>query len=109
MMPRSQWCSNKTCNHGCALADLCTVHRGEPTADYPGRWILYHAGQELYRSKDYANTFDFAVRIGARKGELDGATICWDASDGDPRVGQGWFTGFYQEGRWNQFGQYVTA
>jgi len=107
-----RWCNNRTCRATgdnlapCKLAELCTVHRTQPCDDYPGRWILYHAGLELYRSKDFRNTFEFAVRLGARKGELDGASICWDASEGDPRIGQVWFAGYYTHGTWDIFGQY---
>jgi hypothetical protein len=72
-------------------------------------WRLYCGGNEVYASKDYANTYDFAVRMGAKNGDCDGWSICWDSTDGDPRVGQVWFTGFYRHGTWNLLGQYVTT
>jgi hypothetical protein len=100
---RSQWCANRTCKAKCNLADLCTVHRGDSCEDYPGRWILYHGGAEVYASKDFANTW---VKLGARDGECEGDSICWCATDGDPRVGQVWFTGFYRHGTWDSLGTY---
>ncbi len=111
---RSQWCSNKTCRGQtddralapCNCAELCTVHRGQPCEDYPGRWILYHGGAEVYASKDFANTFAFSEKLGARDGACEGDSICWCASEGDPRVGQVWFTGFYRHGTWDVFGAY---
>lgn len=107
-MQRSQWCSNRTCRKSCNLADLCTVHRGDQCDDYPGRWVLHCGSSELYASKDFGNTFEFAVKLGARNGDCDGYTICWRATEGDPRIGQVWFTGFYRHGTWNVFGQYVS-
>lgn len=110
----SQWCTNKTCQAKtddihlapCDLGDLCTTHRTAPSRDYPGRWILYHGGAEVYASKTFAHTFEFSVALGARKGECEGDSICWRASDGDPRIGEIWFTGFYRHGTWDSFGEY---
>ncbi len=86
-------------------ADLGHVYRGEPCKEYPGAWLAYSDGKESSHT-----SFDEALRtIKAHYEETGGkGSVCWACSDNDPRVGQVWFTGFYQHGKLDTFGRYVS-
>lgn len=102
-------------------AELGTVHRTEPCEEYPGSWFLYFpsksgTGKETSEALD---SLESAIRKAEKilqayedaKLEYNPRdfTICWKCSDDDPRVGQVWFTGFYQHGRFNFYGEYKTT
>lgn len=80
------------------FSELGTVHRGEPCQEYPGMWIVYTTkpyGQEdqEFHNKEAARHYANAV---ARFNDVQKVSVCWKCSDNDPRVGQVWFTGFYE-------------
>jgi hypothetical protein len=84
------------------------VYRTEPCVEYPGTWLVFQDGVVQVAASP---TFDEALTAGriAWDKAADGAliTICWQCSDNDPRVGQVWFTGFYQHGKFNTYGSYI--
>ena len=72
-------------------ADLTPSERVEPCIEYPGKWYIYINGKEnCMTSKEAA--FELA-RINS---DADKVSICWEASDDDPRIGKTWFTNFYR-------------
>lgn len=91
---------------------LTHVDRGAPCKEWPGVWLVYVGGQEVYGSREFeiayhvandkSNEFDSSIESN------DKVSICWCCSEDDPRIGFSWFTGFYQHGKFNQFGQYIT-
>jgi hypothetical protein len=94
------------------FAELGHVHRCEPCIEYPGEWLVFIQGAVSSHA-----TFDNAMKVAL--GGVSGydtlpqdeplrVSICWKCSDNDPRVGQVWFTGFYQHGKFNQFGAYKS-
>jgi len=82
-------------------AQLGHVFRTEPCVEYPGEWLVFIEGKESGSFDSFDIVFKFAE-------EKEEASICWSCSDNDPRVGEVWFTGFYQHGRFDQFGRYKT-
>lgn len=97
---------------------LGTVYRTEPCQEYPGTWFVYDKNQEKEKQESGFPTFEDAWHHAQKLlTEYDGEerdypvkiSICWGCSDNDPRVGQVWFTGFYQHGKFNQFGSYVQT
>ncbi len=96
-----------------AYKDLGTVYRGDPCKEYPGTWLVYVKGEEVYGSQSQEDAYWFAAGKVmeydlVEQSEPLRVSICWQCSDDDPRVGQIWFTGFYQHGKFNQFGEYKT-
>ena len=103
------------------FAELGTRHRGEPCQEYPGTWIVTHpefsgSAPRAKREDDFPN-FQEALafarkrivvleeqRIEYNPREI---TIFWKCSDNDPRIGQTWFTPYYQHGKFSMFGEYV--
>lgn len=86
-----------------SLNSLGTARRGEPCAEYPGTWIVYVNGEEIDTYVDTEENGDARSRaIKSAKMLLDEGeedvkvSVSWRCSDGDPRVGQVWFTGYYQ-------------
>lgn len=99
-----------------AYAELGTVYRTEPCVEYPGKWLVYFPNRKVEEENSFA-TFEEAYAFAKTKeGYFPDdhylssihVSICWNCSDNDPRVGQVWFTGFYQHGRFNHFGDYKT-
>lgn len=98
------------------FAELGQVHRGEPCQEYPGEWMVYYKSpdEDIEVSKGsfdeaYQAASKFLIKYDADVREFPlQLSICWKCSDNDPRVGQVWFTGFYQHGKFNQFGSYVS-
>lgn len=95
------------------FAALGTVHRGEPCKEYPGQWLVFSAGKELPPLPSFDEAYSVAYKECIEYDKHDQqepikVSICWKASDDDPRIGEVWFTGFYQHGKFNQFGSYVT-
>jgi hypothetical protein len=93
-------------------AELGTVHRGEPCQEYPGEWLVYSGKQEksfdsFEKAKAWAET-EVEILFTIEAVEPPRVSICWKCSDNDPRVGQVWFTGFYQHGKFNIFGSYIS-
>lgn len=94
-----------------AFAELGTVHRTEPCKEYPGSWILYVNGAEKSIHPHFNLAFNAGNQacdeydIGEKMNPPD-ITICWKASDNDPRIGQVWFTSFYQFGKFSIFGTF---
>lgn len=92
--------------------ELGTVHRTEPCVEYPGAWILYVSGEEQSRheSLELAKVagraaYERSDPRGWDNGSPD-ISICWSCSNYDPRMGQVWFTGFYQAGRFDSLGRF---
>jgi hypothetical protein len=97
-------------------AELGTVHRNEPCQEYPGTWMVYYKSPDENLEVGKAS-FEEAYTVAAKfliKYDADvrdfplRLSICWKCSDNDPRVGQVWFTGFYQHGKFNLFGDYKS-
>lgn len=94
-------------------ADLGTVHRCEPCVEFPGAWLIYINGNAPVGEESF-NDFESAYLAAKREWELSTldpsprVSICWKASDNDPRVGQVWFSGYYQLGWINQFGNFCS-
>jgi hypothetical protein len=78
--------------------DLTTVNRGAPCEQFPGTYYIYVDGAEkdtlsgevgeyvaIEQFRQCVQEHVLAHRI----------SLCWEASDNDPRIGQVWFTGFY--------------
>lgn len=113
------------------FAELDTTNRGAPCQEYPGAWLIcipdalgsywtrFWMSKERRHSGHSHATFEVAKVIGeAFLNYLEeqhveynprDITICWKCSDYDQRMGQAWFTGFYQHGRFNLFGSYVSV
>jgi hypothetical protein len=99
------------------FTELGTVYRGDPCLEYPGEWLVFYPWRKQ-ESADVLASFEQALSHARKvldqaeedKREYDprDVTICWKCSDNDPRVGQVWFTGFYQHGKFNLFGDYKT-
>jgi len=89
-----------------AYSELTHVNRGAPCAEYPGQWIVYAKGEVVgtFDSKDGAMLC--AQTIVDTTSEK--VSVCWACSDDDPRVGQVWFTGYYQLGYFDSFGRWVS-
>ena len=87
------------------FAQLGHVHRCEPCKEYPGEWIVYCHGEQTgtFTSADAAIA---SARIQSEDAEH--TSVCWACSDDDPRVGQAWFTGFYQLGYFDRFGRWIS-
>jgi hypothetical protein len=90
------------------FAELTHVHRSEPCEEYPGVWLSYVNGNQ---EKEFA-TFEEAYIDAAKRqyvtNELVITSVCWHCSHDDPRLGEVWFTGFYQVGRWTTLGTWKT-
>ena len=78
--------------------ELDTAHRGDPCAEYPGTYYIYHNGNEVDTfTGAFGETFarDKLRRV-MYHNPLGGTfSLAWKASDTDPRIGQVWFTGYY--------------
>lgn len=106
------------------LRNLPNWKRGDPTTDYPGRFIVYVNGKHVDDFTDQADAIRAAKKIWddpatvrlkpppwrEHEGPLEPeVSVCWFASDDDPRVGSFWFTGFYQLGKIDHFGRFVGS
>lgn len=90
-------------------AELGHVHRCEPCIEYPGEWLVYANGGDETSHTTFDEAFSVAVDRQNNEEEHNVTySICWKCSDNDPRVGAVWFTGFYQHGKFNQFGDYKS-
>lgn len=93
------------------LAALGTAQRGAPCLEYPGEWLTYLDGNQEQSHSSFAAAYLAAEEIWNQADQSDpdfkGVSICWKCSDNDPRQGESWFTGFYQDGHFNIWGQYV--
>lgn len=98
------------------FAELGHVHRTEPCQEYPGTWMVYYttpAKDNEFPNATYADAHRKARQLLREYDWEDRGfplklSICWMASENDPRIGEVWFTGFYQHGKFNQFGEYKT-
>lgn len=94
-------------------AELGTVHRCEPCVEFPGTWLVYINGDAPPGEPTFGS-FEEAHIFAKREWEITPieptpkVSVCWKASDDDPRVGQVWFTPYYQHGYFDQFGRYCT-
>jgi hypothetical protein len=101
-------------------SELGHVWRNEPCQEYPGEWLVFSQpdsvseGDQEVRSFPsfneamvYARTRVDAYDSKEQSWPID-ISICWKCSDNDPRHGQVWFTGFYQHGEFNLFGEYKS-
>ena len=74
--------------------DLGSTFRNDPCIEYPGSWLLYVDGVE---QPSYNSLEDAMIAYNKFFHEtVSKITVCWKASDNDPRIGEIWFTGFYQ-------------
>lgn len=105
-----------------AFAELGDVYRNAPCQEYPGTWMLcppQHLEAMGYGSSSTYSSDAEAIAAGnalldkleAAKVEYDTTdlSVCWKASDNDPRVGEVWFTGFYKLGSWSHFGYFKVS
>ena len=77
-----------------AFQDLGHVYRNEPCQEYPGKWIVYVNGND---PSAYGDRGEAYVNAAHRSEDTDAkVSVCWECSDNDPRIGQVWFTPFYQ-------------
>ena len=91
-------------------AELGTVYRNQPCIEFPGSWLVYVDGNELGQYPTFQEAYDFATeQWEAPMSSVDTkVSVCWACSENDPRVGEVWFTGFYQHGTFDQFGRYKS-
>jgi hypothetical protein len=111
--------------------DLSPSERGAPCLEYPGEWLvcipegLGEHWSRFWFSKERTHlghsyqTFEEALQIGkdflnyleeARvEYQASKISVCWKATDNDPRASQVWFTPFYQHGKFNVFGEYKQS
>lgn len=79
-------------------AELGHVYRGEPCQEYPGTYYLYHNGKELCSFSGEVGETEARMRLG-RTSQTDGRegefSLAWQCTEGDPRQGEVWFTGYY--------------
>lgn len=99
------------------FAELKGYERNAPCQEYPGRWLVYYPNRKVEDQHEFP-TFEEAYTFAKTK---EGCfpedpflspihvSICWDASEDDPRIGKVWFTGFYQHGKFDQFGRYISS
>lgn len=104
------------------FAELGTVHRCEPCQEYPGEWLVYCPIAVSFQVGELGESShpDFETALGHARKLIDKLenvkaeynpreiSICWKCSDNDPRVGKVWFTGFYQHGKFDWFGNYKS-
>lgn len=90
------------------FADLTHVHRGNPCQEYPGEWLLFQDGKEIGSHSNFDAAWKAAQEM---LGDVNfqKLAICWKCTDGDPRVGKVWFSGFYRHGYFNQWAVYVNG
>lgn len=108
--------------------DLTTSTRGNPCEEYPGEWLvclpetlgsywsrfwfskerphLGHSFQTFQEALDIGKDFLNYLQDNRVEYNPRDISVCWKATDNDPRIGQVWFTGFYMHGRFNIFGDY---
>ncbi len=79
-------------------SQLNTAHRCEPCQEYPGQWHTYLDGNE---EQSFSTWHEAFVNAAVRWEQAEGSevSVCWKASDNDPRIGEVWFTPFYQDGK----------
>lgn len=77
-----------------SFAELGSVYRTEPCLEYPGTYFVYRNGNDEKSFPSLKEAWDYVLTdLSEFEGEV---SICWQCSDDDPRIGQGWFTGFYR-------------
>lgn len=109
--------------------ELNTATRTKPCQEYPGEWLVCipdglggHWSRFWFSDKNRPHlghsfqTFDEAMNIAKNflnyleenhvEYNPTNITICWKATDNDPRIGEVWFTPFYMHGKFNFFGDY---
>lgn len=90
------------------FADLDTSHRGEPCQEYPGEWLVYADGKEVACRPTFNDAYSCADAVWNALSDPGKVSVCWSASADDPRIGEVWFTSFYQHGWIDSFGTYRT-
>lgn len=94
-------------------AQLGHVYRCEPCVEYPGAWLVYINGDSPPGDPTF-NSFEEAWSFAKREWEINPLevtpkiSVCWKASDNDPRIGEVWFSPYYQHGWFDQYGKYIT-
>ena len=87
-------------------ADLGHVYRTESCEEYPGEWLVYTNG----RNEGSFASLNEAIQEAKKRYENvrleDQISVCWLATNHDPRIGETWFTGFYQHGTIDTWGNY---
>lgn len=106
--------------------------RSHPCQEYPGEWLVcipesmgpywsrFWFSKERPHLGHSFQTFDEAMRMGRSfmtflenerfvYRSTDTISVCWKASDDDPRIGQIWFTPFYMHGKFKWTGEYVET
>lgn len=87
------------------FADLGN-ERHIPCQEYPGSWLVFADGKEVAKRQTFEDALSCADAVW--QADIDKVSVCWMASDNDPRWGQTWFTPFYQHGVIDSFGQYKS-
>jgi hypothetical protein len=87
-------------------ADLGSVFRNSPCIEFPGVWAVYINGGDERLFPTFADAIDKGKEL---SDIYDNVSICWIASDNDPRIGQVWFTPFYCHGKFTPFGVYKST
>lgn len=89
-------------------AQLGHVYRTEPCQEYPGEWLVYTNGnnEQSYTTKEEAMRVAYEIVTSTDSAEV---SVCWSCTDGDPRVGQVWFTGYYSLGKFDRFGLWRSS
>ena len=90
-----------------SYATLGTKKRNDPCQEYPGVYLVYVKGEEVYGSRDFNHAKAVASRKLDEQVGIVEVSVCWAASEDDPRIGSSWFTGFFKVGKFNQFGRFV--
>lgn len=88
-------------------AELESYERHYPCLEYPGKWVIYIDGNDAMEHESFSDALNMSRELWeAVQGKV---SIAWICTEGDPRVGQVWFTGFYIHGEFDQFGNYRTS
>jgi hypothetical protein len=90
-------------------AELGTVYRNQPCIEYPGQWVVYCNGEEAGQHPIFQEAYSQAGEVWDKATLNDNrVSICWQCSENDPRIGEVWYTGFYQHGSFDSFGRYKS-
>lgn len=95
------------------LSELDTAQRNAPCQEYPGEWLVYVNGEHFGTFTTFMLAKQAACEASFRHAEVEmkpGVTekisVCWAANSNDPRIGEVWFTSFYEKGFYDSYGQW---
>lgn len=79
------------------FSQLGKVYRVEPCQEYPGRYLVFTDGNdEKDCGPNLLDAYADVMRRDLDQNDIRKHSICWQASEDDPRIGEVWFTGFYR-------------